>query len=211
MRVRAATVRADPESTIFTASQARRPIEWGTDCCNLLPVRSTLSALKAGQALGLSQIVIVQLRADIPGLRYSAAHPDIPDSVLNYDPKVDAGHTEPDCSPHPFDLMALYAIYQNKMIPVVTISGPTSGRELTQVTLSASVVDNLTSPYRYEWSSGPWGLSYSPSNTSNLVTVTLPDVDSAGPDEERRVLIQVNVTDTNGRVGRDRHEIAVRP
>ena len=107
--------------------------------------------------------------------------------------------------------MALYAIYQNKMIPVVTISGSTSGRELTQVTLSASVVDNLTSPYRYEWSSGPWGLSYSPSNTSSLVTVTLPDVDSAGPDEERRVLIQVTVTDAIGRVGRDWHEIAVRP
>ena len=79
------------------------------------------------------------------------------------------------------------------------------------MTLSASVVDNLTPPYSYQWSSGPWGLSYSPSNTSSLVTVTLPDVDSAGPDEERRVLIQVTVTDANGSVGRDWHEIAVRP
>ena len=100
--------------------------------------------------------------------------------------------------------MGVYAIYQNKMIPVVTISGPTSGRELTQVTLSASVVDNLTSPYRYEWSSGPWGLSYSPSRTSSLVFLILPDV-------HRRIAIEVNVTDTNGKVGRDRHVITVVP
>ena len=32
-------------------------------------------------------------------------HPPIPDSVMNY---ID----EPDCSPHPFDIMAIYALYQ---------------------------------------------------------------------------------------------------
>ncbi len=27
---------------------------------------------------------------------------------------LDAGHEEPDCSPHPFDVMAIYALYQSR-------------------------------------------------------------------------------------------------
>ena len=37
------------------------------------------------------------------------AHPTIPDSVMNY---VNFTRTEPDCSPHPFDIMIIYALYQ---------------------------------------------------------------------------------------------------
>ena len=42
--------------------------------------------------------------------QYVISHPTITDSVMNYE-----GQTvdEPDCSPHPFDVMAIYAIYQN--------------------------------------------------------------------------------------------------
>ena len=36
---------------------------------------------------------------------YIPAHPNIADSVMNYE-------TEPDCSPHPFDILKVYALYQ---------------------------------------------------------------------------------------------------
>lgn len=41
------------------------------------------------------------------------SHPSIPDSVVNYDhdPAVN-DLSEPDCSPHPFDVMAVFALYQ---------------------------------------------------------------------------------------------------
>ena len=51
---------------------------------------------------------------------YSVAHPTIPESVLNYDDQaadranwITSGYKEPDCSPHPFDVMAIYALYQS--------------------------------------------------------------------------------------------------
>ena len=46
--------------------------------------------------------------------RYVISHPTIPDSVLNYDPRgLGPGQDEPNCSPYPFDVMAIYALYQN--------------------------------------------------------------------------------------------------
>ena len=51
---------------------------------------------------------------------HEAAHPTIPDSVMNYDdpdkirhPSISDDFDEPDCSPHPFDLLAIYALYQS--------------------------------------------------------------------------------------------------
>ena len=56
-------------------------------------------------------------------------HPQVPDSVVNYNwlavplnpavtPMVqgdfDRGHSEPDCAPYPFDVMAIYALYQSR-------------------------------------------------------------------------------------------------
>jgi len=33
--------------------------------------------------------------------------------MMNYDEKVlDPGDNEPDCSPHPFDILAIWALYQ---------------------------------------------------------------------------------------------------
>ncbi len=37
-------------------------------------------------------------------------HPEIPDFIMNHNGIV--GVNEPDCSPHPFDIMAIYALYQ---------------------------------------------------------------------------------------------------
>lgn len=76
---------------------------------------------EAGHALGLSNI-----NADPVFYQpYHAAHPTIPDTVLNYDGEAGErfpglrgrSHREPDCSPHPFDVMAIYALYQNVTSP----------------------------------------------------------------------------------------------
>ena len=41
---------------------------------------------------------------------YEASHPTVADSVMNYNSET--GVSEPDCSPHPFDVLAIYAAYQ---------------------------------------------------------------------------------------------------
>ena len=80
---------------------------------------------EAGHALGMSGI-----QFPIVGQQpYGASDPLIPDTVMNYDDEslflydksldnpgtmVDEGwkRREPDCSPHPLDEMAVYALYQ---------------------------------------------------------------------------------------------------
>ena len=45
---------------------------------------------------------------------YQAAHPGTVDSVMNYDIRAaGAGYDEPDCAPHPLDIMVIHAIYQS--------------------------------------------------------------------------------------------------
>ena len=73
-----------------------------------------------------------------------------PGSATNYDGR--AGANEPDCSPHPFDTLAIYALYQTE--PAVSISGPAWGNEGTEIELTEEVA-KLTSPYTYEWSMEP--------------------------------------------------------
>lgn len=56
-------------------------------------------------------------------LPYPVAHPTIPESAVNYDGEAKrragwimsnySNYVEPDCSPHPFDVLAIYALYQN--------------------------------------------------------------------------------------------------
>ena len=73
-----------------------------------------LAVHEAGHALGLSNVSYSAWTQP-----YEAAHPTIPDAALNYD-KVPAKWAkwtssplnEPDCTPHPFDVMAIYALYQ---------------------------------------------------------------------------------------------------
>ena len=74
---------------------------------------------EAGHALGISGISNLLLWQS-----YEDAHPTIPDSALNYDyetesqrpvlkhPDTQTDFSEPDCSPHPFDILAIYALYQ---------------------------------------------------------------------------------------------------
>lgn len=84
-----------------------------------------LAVHEAGHALGLSNISLLQVWQP-----YHIAHPTIPDAAMNYDkesihlydPRLDDPKTkginegwkrrEPDCSPHPFDVMAIHALYQ---------------------------------------------------------------------------------------------------
>ena len=40
-------------------------------------------------------------------------HPEFPESVMNYDHATGVSDLlEPDCSPYPIDIMAVYALYQ---------------------------------------------------------------------------------------------------
>ena len=68
-------------------------------------------AHEVGHALGLSGLSPFEVFFEVftERGRYVMAHPTIPDSVMNY---VNFTRTEPDCSPHPFDIMIIYALYQ---------------------------------------------------------------------------------------------------
>ena len=66
---------------------------------------------EAGHALGLSNFSYGDL-VDFFHIDYSVAHPTIPDAVMNYDSEIPQIVGEHDCSPHPFDIMALEALYQ---------------------------------------------------------------------------------------------------
>ncbi len=54
---------------------------------------------------------ILGIRGATDGNGYTNGHPSIADSAVNYDWKV-VPDVEPDCAPHPFDIMALFALYQ---------------------------------------------------------------------------------------------------
>ena len=71
---------------------------------------------EGGHMLGLSGFDLKKLaKSD-----YEMSHPTIPDTVMNYDDEVSLNTSsetirwEPDCSPHPFDLMALHILYQTQ-------------------------------------------------------------------------------------------------
>ena len=77
---------------------------------------------EAGHALGMSGYSEFFEVFTAQG-RYNMAHPNIPDIVMNYDHEVIENFTdndfakgqdrwEADCSPHPFDILAIYALYQ---------------------------------------------------------------------------------------------------
>ena len=72
---------------------------------------------EAGHALGLSEFT------PVPWKIRETAHPAIPDAVMNYDKNARENYPpqsaewsrvndEPNCSPHPFDVMAIEALYQ---------------------------------------------------------------------------------------------------
>ena len=172
---------------------------------------------ESGHALGITE-------GDVPDGWDSSlgAHPLISGSIMNYDeldltvpmPRPHPGTVslpkEDDCSPHPFDVMAVYALYQTT--PRVTISGPKSGTEMSEVKLEVSEISKMTSPYFYEWwSVEPRGLTLTPNRASNPAYITLPAMSIFGPVERGKVTVEVIVTDSNGRAALDRHVITVMP
>ncbi len=94
------TCMQDAERTLIGTDDSYRPY--------------SVAVHEAGHALGLSWYNIQRLDQV-----YEEQHPTIPDSVMNYDkpgpiryPNLEDGFDEPDCSPHPFDVLAIYALYQ---------------------------------------------------------------------------------------------------
>ena len=80
-----------------------------------------LALHEADHALGLSRFSYDDL-VDFAKQLYENTHPTVPDSVLNYDYYIrgfyppsmaGAGFKENDCAPHPFGILALFALYQN--------------------------------------------------------------------------------------------------
>lgn len=81
-----------------------------------------LAVHEAVHALGLADITLDLIEIIGAGFKqpYETAHPTIPDSAMNYDGDVPkhwarwapSPLNEPDCSPHPFDILAIYALYQ---------------------------------------------------------------------------------------------------
>lgn len=72
---------------------------------------------EAGHMLGLSGVSFFEIVRYREG--YTMAHPTIADVVLNYDEEIPQNLTgdgkvrdEPDCEPHPFDILAVWALYQ---------------------------------------------------------------------------------------------------
>ena len=66
---------------------------------------------EAGHALGISGYETFAVLNEYA--LYVVAHPTIYDSRMNYDTRaLGPGIDEPDCSPHPFDIMAIHALYQ---------------------------------------------------------------------------------------------------
>ncbi len=61
---------------------------------------------EAGHALGLSE---AEVDIDLP---YIVSHPNIAPSVMNYGSQVIGARGEPDCFPHPMDVLAIHALYQ---------------------------------------------------------------------------------------------------
>ena len=74
---------------------------------------------EAGHALGLSGFTLFAFAPNKDDEEiYRMAHPIIPDSIMNYDGRVPVFTlNEPDCSPHPFDIMALNTLYQGVTAP----------------------------------------------------------------------------------------------
>ena len=74
-----------------------------------------LALHEAGHALGLSSFDYLNFITNLGNVSSHVAHPTVPDTIMNYNEDISQLREmgEPDCSPHPFDVMAIYALYQN--------------------------------------------------------------------------------------------------
>ena len=105
-----------PDSVTFNKCFPRVIDIHGNDFDGHYAYRTALH--EAGHALGTSGFSHLDLVSPIWNLESSKtaihrrAHPSIPDAVMNYNRRVPEIGDEPDCSPHPFDILAIYALYQ---------------------------------------------------------------------------------------------------
>ncbi len=157
----------------------------------------TIAVHEAGHALGLSRVSVAEFWQP-----YDVAHPTIPDAVMNYDRQIRYPAAddlkEPDCSPHPFDVLALYALYQT--VPAVSVAGHDEGVEGTRIRLTAEVSGGVP-PYSFDWTS-----LGTLSGSGASVQVTLPEIDGA----LGTTTVFVKVTDKNGTGAKTQHVITVR-
>ena len=76
--------------------------------------RSALDAVL--DVAGISAISDIVAAIAGPDLDYATSHPTIASSALNYDGRVAGASGEPDCFPHPLDVLAVNALYQDRYI-----------------------------------------------------------------------------------------------
>ena len=173
-----------PHTTQFNTCQPPASMPTGDPDFPYAPFRIALH--EAGHALGVANI-----SSWLWNQEYSLAHSTIPDSVMNYDrrsrhlydPAMEDPMTEvaegwirrePDCFPHAFDVLALYALYQT--VPRVLIEGETTGVEGSTIALTA-VVDRGIEPYSYDWMDPSGVLFFAPSPDTSSVSMRLPKID----------------------------------
>ena len=76
----------------------------------------TIALHEAGHALGTSGHSYPDILGSSDPVggddTYHRAHPSIPSATMNYNSEIHDVVDEPDCSPHPFDVLAIYALYQ---------------------------------------------------------------------------------------------------
>ena len=87
----------------------------GTAASVILPAfNKIVDIINAIDSLPFIDLPDIQPIPDISKeLVYQASYPRTPDSVMNYDSKTGVlDLSEPDCSPYPLDVMAIYALYQ---------------------------------------------------------------------------------------------------
>ena len=80
-------------------------------------VAYSIAVHEAGHALGLSTRSLFEIGKNGP---YYSAHPSTADAVMNYDgktPGLPSSFSEPDCTPHPLDVLAIHALYQSPARP----------------------------------------------------------------------------------------------
>ena len=113
-----------PQSIIFNKCFPRSSDRHGNKIDGHFAYTTALH--EAGHALGTSGAMIWEIVLE--DAQYRRAHPSIPDAVMNYDTRFpenyDPNHVNDDgtrgkvlrpeanCSPNPFDILAIYALYQ---------------------------------------------------------------------------------------------------